>query len=312
MTPARAWEGFLGAAAGIFAGLAAAASAAGPTGTTGLRDVAWDQDDARVLTRVGRETLALGGIEWCHAESEHFVYHFVRRWMAERAAGEAETFYAAVKRDLKVEEDCWEKKAHLFLFETAESWQVFVEKFGVDRWSGGLCSGTEIFALAPPQANPFTGIVLPHEIAHLSVNRFVRGHLPVWLGEGFAEQQARRRFAAYTKPKGYRFILSPTVVAPAAWIPLAELAAAGSYPEDPARVASFYSESTRLVQMLVEDHPDCSFLEFLQAMADGTKFETAIDRVYGRHYRNLEVFEERFREVAISKVKLLGEETRKK
>ncbi len=281
-------------------------------GTTEVRDLSWDRDDARGLTRTGRATLEMEGIEWRHAESDHFIYHFERRWMAERAAGEAETFYAVVKRDLKVEEDRWEKKAHLFLFESTKSWRAFVEKFGVDRWSGGLCSGNEIFALAPPQANPFTGMVLPHEIAHLAVNRFVRGQLPVWLSEGFAEQQARRHFAAYTTPKGYRFILNPTVVAPEAWIPLAELAAAGSYPEDPVRVVAFYAESVRLVQMLVEDHPDCSFIEFLQAMADGAKFETAIDRGYGRYYRNLEVFEERFREAAISKVKLLGGKDAKK
>lgn len=303
--PAISWRSATFALVLVVTGVAPAAT----RGTTEIRDLTWDRDDARGLTRVGRITLEMEGVEWRHAESEHFVYHFVRSWMAERAAGEAETFYSAVKRDLKVEEDRWEKKAHLFLFETVDSWRAFVEKFGVDRWSGGLCNGTEIFALAPPRANPFTGIVLPHEMAHLVVNRFVRGQLPVWLSEGFAEQQARRHFAAYTKPKGYRFILSPTVVAPDAWIPLAELAAAGSYPEDTARVVAFYAESARLVQLLVEDHPDCSFLDFLQALADGARFETALDRVYGRHYRNIGVFEEKFREVAISKVKFLGEKT---
>jgi hypothetical protein len=223
--------------------------------------------------------------------------------MAERAAGEAETFYGAVKRDLKVEDDRWEKKAHLFLFEAEASWKAFVDKFGVDRWSGGLCNGAEIFALSPPRGSPFTGIVLPHEIAHLAVNRFVRGRLPVWLSEGFAEQQARKHFAAYTKPKGYRFLLPPNAVSADAYIPIAELSSAGGYPDDPARVLAFYSESARLVQLLVEDHPDCSFLEFLQALADGAKFETALDRAYGRRYRNLEAFEERFREAAIVKAK---------
>lgn len=303
---------WLGAWAVGAACLAPLAGFAATKGTTELREVSWDRDDARALTRAGRGTLETEGIEWRHAESEHFVYHFVRRWMAERAAGEVETFYAAVKRDLKVDEDRWEKKAQLFLFESAESWRAFVEKFGVDRWSGGFCNGTEIFALAPPQASPFTGIVLPHEVAHLAVNRFVRGQLPVWLSEGFAEQQARRHFSSYTKPKGYRFILSPTAVAPGAWIPLAELSAAGGYPEEPARVSAFYAESARLVQLLVEEHPDCNFLEFLQAMADGARFESAIDRVYGRHYRNLEALEERFREAVIAKTGLVGEKEGRK
>ena len=117
-------------------------------GTTEIRDLTWDRDDARGLTRVGRITLEMEGIEWRHAESEHFVYHFVRSWMAERTAGEAETFYAAVKRDLKVEEDRWEKKAHLFLFETVDSWRTFVEKFGVDRLRSEAISERSLVRLA--------------------------------------------------------------------------------------------------------------------------------------------------------------------
>lgn len=288
--------------------LAASSEASSPGGTTPLRDRSWDADDARALTRAGRGALELEGVAWQHAESEHFIYHFANRWMAERAAGEAETFYVAVKRDLKVEEDRWEEKVHLFLFEAGEFWNAFVEKFGVDRWSGGLCNGTEIFTLAPPRAAPFTGIVLPHEIAHLAVNRFVRGRLPVWLSEGFAEQQARKHFVAYTRPKGYRFLLSPTVVAEESYLPLAELGAASGYPDDPARVAVFYAESARLVQMLIEDHPDDNFLEFLQRMADGAKFENAWNLVYGKRYRDLDAFEEKFRAAAIVKTRFLRQE----
>jgi len=293
--------------AALLASACAAISASAATpGTVPLRDLSWDHERAQELSRVGQQVLEMEGIPWQHADSERFIYHYVHRWMAERAAGEAETFYAAVKRDLKAEEDRWENKAHIFLFESGDAWRAFVEKFGVDRWSGGLCRDNEIFVCSPPKARPFTGIVLPHEIAHLAVHRFVRGRLPVWLGEGFAEQQARRHFTAYTRPKGYRFHFPPTVVEASAYLPLDELASAGSYPSDPAKVATFYAEATRLAQMLMEDHPDADFLEFLQMMANGTKFETAVERVYGRHYRNLEVLEERFREVAITKITAAG------
>lgn len=307
MTPAaRRAPASRAIAALLAAAFAAAVASAETRGTVPLRDLSWDHERAQELSRVGQQVLEMEGIPWQHADSERFIYHYLHRWMAERAAGEAETFYAAIKRDLKAEEDRWEKKAHIFLFESGDAWRAFVEKFGVDRWSGGLCRDNEIFVCSPPKARPFTGIVLPHEIAHLAIHRFVRGRLPVWLGEGFAEQQARRHFIAYTRPKGYRFHFSPTVVEASAYLPLGELASAGSYPSDPAKVAVFYAEATRLVQMLMEDHPDADFLEFLQAMADGAKFETALDRVYGRHYRNLEAFEARFREVAIARIAAAG------
>lgn len=273
-----------------------------------LLDVAWDETQQRNLSRKGQAAMEITDVEWLHAETDHFIYHFSKRWMAERAAAESETYYGFIKRDLKIAEDKWEIKGHIFIFETEAAWKSFVARTGVDRWSGGICSGNEIFLLSPPQASPFTGITLPHELTHLVVNRFVRGRIPIWLNEGVAEQQSRRHFVTYTKPKGFGFRPPINVVSAPHYIPLEELTSANDYPDDPAKVRHFYIESVRLVQFLVEDHPKQDFLEFLQAMADGSKFESALDRIYGDVYRGLEAFETKFKEVAISKVKLIGEE----
>ncbi len=272
---------------------------------TQLEDLTWNEPQPKTLSRSGQEALQTHDVEWHHAESEHFIYHFTQRWMAERAAAEAETYYEQIKKDLKITEDSWEVKGHIFLFETEPSWKSFTAKAGVDQWSGGVCIGNEIFLLSPPKANPFTGTTLPHEMAHLAVNRFVRGKIPIWLNEGFAEQQSRKHFVAYTKPKGFHFLLQSNVVASENYIPLEELTAANDYPSEESKVGSFYTESLRLVQFLVEDHPKQNFLEFLQAMADGMRFDHALDRVYGNIYLNFEAFEIKFKEVAISKVKLV-------
>lgn len=270
-----------------------------------LTDLDLDEAQKKALSRNGQEALQMSDVDWHHAESEHFIYHFTQKWMAERASAEAETYYEFIKKDLKVTDDKWEVKGHIFLFETEPSWKKFVEKSGVDRWSGGVCIGNEIFLLAPPQGKPFTGSTLPHELAHLAVNRFVRGRIPIWLNEGFAEQQSRKHFTNYTKPKGFGFLLPPNVVSAENYIPLAELTTANDYPREESVVAHFYTESVRLVQFLIEDHPKQDFLEFLQYMADGVKFDNALDRVYGNLYRGLDVFENQFKEVAISKVKLV-------
>ena len=270
-----------------------------------IEDLNWDEKQQKALSRHGTEALTLPDFEWQHAESEHFIYHFAQRWMAERAGNEAETYYDWIKKDLKIDDDHWEIKGQIFLFETEISWKRFVEKTGVDRWSGGVCMGNEIFLLSPPRGNPFTGATLPHELAHLVLNRFLRGQVPVWLNEGFAEQQSRKHFLSYTKPRGYNFLLQPNVVPSKDYIPLEDLTAAADYPSDSKKVSIFYTESVRLVQFLIEDHPKQNFLEFLQSMADGMRFENALDRVYSPSYRTLETFETKFKDVAISKMKLM-------
>jgi len=175
----------------------------------------------------------------------------------------------------------------------------------VDRWSGGVCIGNEFFLKCPASASPFTGVTLPHEMTHLIVNRFVRGQIPRWLNEGLAEQQSRKHFRGYTKPKGFNFLLRPNVVSAENYIPLEELINAVDYPSDPEKVTHFYTESVRIVEFLVQDHPQQEFLAFLQNLADGMKFENAFNRVYGSIYSNMEVFETKFKDVAISKVKLV-------
>jgi hypothetical protein len=270
-----------------------------------LEDLAWNESMQKGLSRTADQALGMSGIEWKHGESEHFIYHFVQRWMGERACSEAETYYDLIKRDLKITEDKWELKGHIFLFESDEVWNRFKETVNVDRWSGGVCIGNEFFLHSKPGSNPFTGSTLPHEMTHLIVNRFVRGQIPRWLNEGLAEQQSAKHFNGYTKPKGFNFMPRLNIVAAENYIPLDELINAKDYPSDPEKVSHFYTESVRMVQFLVEDHPKQDFLEFLQNIADGMKFENAFDRVYGSIYPSIEVFETKFKDVAIAKVKLV-------
>jgi hypothetical protein len=272
-----------------------------------LEDIDWETVDekTKAVSRYGTQALGISSIPWKHAQTEHFVYHFVTDWLAERAAAEAETYYALIKKDLKVETDQWELKGHIFIFETAEAWQQFIQTSAVDRWSGGVCIGNEFFLKCEPGPQPFTGSTLPHEMVHLIINRFVRGQIPIWLNEGIAEQQSRKHYVGYTKPKGFNFLLRPNVVSEANYTPLAELTAAQDYPADEAKVPHFYTQSVRLVQFLVEDHPQQNFLEFLQYLADGLQFDSAFDRVYGQLYPSLEIFEVKFKEKAIATYKLV-------
>ncbi|MDD2709493.1 MAG: hypothetical protein PHV34_16015 [Verrucomicrobiae bacterium] len=285
-------------ACGMIASVCHAGNLLAASNPVPLDDLRSDEIQRSALSRTAQQLLAQPSIEWNHAQSEHFVYHFTQKWMAERAAAEAETYYGWTKKDLKIEEDRWEIRAHIFLVESKPLWQQFISQVGVDQWSGGFYARNEIFLLSPPQSSPFIGSVLPHELTHMVLHRFLRGVLPTWLNEGVCEQQSRKHYYTYTTPKGFKFIPPPTLVELKHYIPLSVLTSASDYPSDNSRIHDYYIESARLVQFLLEEHPSADFMGFLQAMADGLKFDNALERVYGGWYRDMEIFETKFKKAA--------------
>jgi hypothetical protein len=271
-----------------------------------LHDLNWNSQSEKDLSRMSLNAIHMENIQWQHAESEHFIYHYTKRWMAERISGESEMYYNQIKMDLKIQEDRWDLKGHIFIFEEETVWKNFVERVGVDRWSGGMCSGNDVFLLSPPQPVAMTGGTLPHELTHLVIYRFVRGSLPTWMNEGIAEQQGRKHSYGYGKAKGRGFVPRPNVLAPENYIPLSQLTSLIDYPADSEEALRFYTQSMRLVQFLIEDHKQ-DFMEFLQSIANGNKFESAFNSVYGKQYPSYESFEEAFKKVAIARLKLMSD-----
>jgi hypothetical protein len=268
--------------------------------STDLQNLEWTEEGAQVLTRLGKAALELKDVEWKHAQSEHFIYHFTIPWMAERAAGEAEIFYSMIKEGLQIEKDEWEIKGHIFLFDQESLWGKFVEKQGVDRWSGGFHRKGEIFIPSTPNPYPFIGSTLCHEMTHLVIQRFVKGSVPTWLEEGVAESMARNCFQAYARGRNYRFIFEPFQVMEADYLPLREVVSGYDYPENPEKVSFFYAEALSLVKFFMENYPKIGFLEFLQEMADGKTSDTAFEKTYGTRFNNFEALEKDFRKFAIT------------
>lgn len=272
-----------------------------------IEDLTWDDTQQEALSRTARMALKMENIEWNHAQSEHFVYHFAKRPTAEQVASETETYYEAIKKDLQIDQDRWEIPAQIFIFENKASWTAFISKTGIDPWSGGVSSGNEIYLPLLPGAKIFSRTTIPHELTHLILGRFLRGRPPIWLNEGVAEQQAHKHFVAYNKLKGLTVLMPTTIVSAAQYVPLKELTAAGDYPSDTTKVHAFYTESLCLVQFLQESGSAMDFLDFLQTISGGAKFETALDRAYGGKYRTLEIFERKFKEVAIARTRIIRE-----
>ena len=69
-------------------------------GLNGLQDVELSALSQQDDNRLGAAALALHPEDWKHAEGEHFIYHYVRSFVASRAAVEAEFNYRVVIKEL--------------------------------------------------------------------------------------------------------------------------------------------------------------------------------------------------------------------
>lgn len=262
------------------------------TGLNGLQDVplnALSQQDENPL---GAVALALHPEEWKHAEGEHFIYHYVRGFVASRAAVEAEFNFRVVAKELEKEEPASNRKSHIYLFDRPADWVEFQKLGQLEKWTGGIQSQGSLFLLRDPSYK-FSGNMLGHEIAHLVVYRCYGAAIPCWLNEGFAEYVSRNSRASYQRARGYLSKPHSYSLAPEEVIPLGQLLAMARPPT--AQVDAFYDESERLVRFLVRTGKP-RFLRLLDALAARDTFDTAFTRVYAGAFASRADFEEKFRD----------------
>jgi hypothetical protein len=274
--------------------LGAAAEDSPITGLNSLPEVEFSQLSQRDPNPLGEKALAVHPGQWKHAETEHFIYHFVHSYVATPVSVEAEFHYRVIAKELERDQPPTDTKSHIYIFERPEEWQQF-QMFGkLEPWSGGIHSAGSLFIQRNP-AYKFSNNLLGHEIVHLVLHRFYTDGIPCWLDEGFAQYISKDARAAYERARGYIAKPHSEAIAPQELIPLAALVAMTHPPSD--RVASFYDESERLVRFLAAtDKP--SFLALLDALARHQPLETALPRLYGGKFASITMLEEKFREYA--------------
>jgi len=263
-------------------------------GLNSLSDVEFSQLSQRDPNPLGEKALAIHPEQWKHAETEHFIYHFVHSYVATPVSVEAEFHYRVIAKELERDQPPTDTKSHIYIFERPEEWQQF-QVFGkLEPWSGGIHSAGSLFIQRNP-AYKFSNNLLGHEIVHLVLHRFYTDGIPCWLDEGFAQYISKDAHAAYERARGYIAKPHSEAIAPPELIPLSALVAMTHAPSD--RVASFYDESERLVRFLAAtDKP--SFLALLDALARHQPLETVLPRLYGGKFANITMLEEKFREYA--------------
>ena len=278
----------------FLAAILLSASARAQTNT--FAEVAFTALSDRTVSTLGAKALAIRASEWKHAETAHFVYHFFQSFVAAPASVEAEFYYTTIAKDLGKDTAQWERKCHIFIFERPEDWAQFQTSGALDPWTGGLHAQGELFVLRNAQ-NKWKGHALGHEITHLVIFRFFGNGVPRWLNEGFAEYAGERGYSAFYRARGYRSRPTAQAVDPAKFIPLRDITAMTDYPSDPARVATYYDESERLVRFLIAiDKP--GFATFLNALSQGNQFDSALAKGFPGKFAAPDALERAFKDYA--------------
>ncbi|MFN2541494.1 MAG: hypothetical protein ABR514_04905 [Chthoniobacterales bacterium] len=272
----------------------ATAAIAQITETSSLVEVEFSQLSQRDPNPLSEIALAIEPGQWKHAETEHFIYHFVHSYVATPISVEAEFHYRVVAKELERDQPATDTKSHIYIFEHPEQWRQF-QAFGkLEPWSGGIHSEGSLFIQRDPHYK-FSNNLLGHEIVHLVTHRFYTGGIPCWLDEGFAQYISKNAHASYQRARGFISKPQSAAISERDLVPLGTLLTLTHPPSE--RVETFYDESERLVRFLAAtDKP--GFLALLDALARHQPFETALPRFYPGHFATVSVLEEKFRDYA--------------
>lgn len=267
-------------------------------GLNGLKEVPFHSLTSQYVTPLGNAALSIRPTEWKHAETDNFVYHYFHDFIATPVSVEAEFYYRVVAKDLNKDTSHWERKAHIFIFESPEDWKTFQTRGALDPWTGGIHSRGELFIQRDPSLK-FKGNTLGHEVAHLVVDRFFGNNIPLWLNEGYAEYVSRVAYASYYRARGYEAKARTDTLTATSFIPLDRLTHAVSYPAEVSEVVAFYTESEKLVRFL-NAADKTKFLTLVEALARGSLFENALHSAFGTLYPTPAQLEASFRPYAVT------------
>ena len=248
----------------------------------------------RSVSRQGDAALKLETVKWEHSESDHFIFHTEAGFAVTQLVSVAEWSYSAIKKDLQISQDSFERKCHVYVFLNEGVWKEFVGNGKMEPWTGGWCTGRELFFWSRPHFK-FQGATLPHEMTHLVLHRFVGGDIPLWLNEGLAEFEGIRLYRTYLKMRNYTLTNVRDHVEPDQFVPLKDLTSAVDYPKNSNDVTAFYVESERLISFLYFQHGGTSpLMRFLKLQSEGARFDSAWREAYGNEYGDQQAFEDKF------------------
>ena len=254
----------------------------------------FDQLSEHSVSQQGDAALKLATVKWEHSESDHFIFHTESGFAVTQLVSVAEWSYSRIKKDLEIAQDSFERKCHIYVFLNEPIWHEFVSNGKMESWTGGWCTGRELFFASRPHFK-FQGTTLPHEMTHLVLHRFVGGDIPLWFNEGLAEFEGIRLYRTYLKTRGYTLTNVRDHVDSDQFIPVKDLTSAVDYPKAREEVTAFYVESERLISFLYFQYGGMErLMQLLKLQSQGARFDSAWREAYGREHGDQQAFEDRF------------------
>jgi hypothetical protein len=228
---------------------------------------------AQEMSEWGAWALALSPEKWKHAETEHFLVHFVKN--GEKIGRLCEEHYREVREFFGNRPDLLAgKKSRVFAFYEPDDWRKFAARIQMP-WASGITRGDEFFYLSVTETkrSEAKDRTQAHEMTHLVFNRFFRGRLPLWLNEGIAEYFGQRRTSTITQ---FRQRMGQTEP-----YPLDKLFAAQQYPAAETEIQAFYAEAAIIVDFLTRTNERRQRLpQFVDKLTDGGDLAAGL-RLYG-------------------------------
>src|SRR6202163_759881 len=113
--------------------------------SSSLPEIEFSQLSQRDPNPLGEKALAIHSEQWKHAETEHFIYHFVHTYVDTPVSVEAEFHYRVMANELERELPATDTNSHIYIFEHPQDWQQ-CQMFGkLEKWTGGILSAGSLF-----------------------------------------------------------------------------------------------------------------------------------------------------------------------
>jgi len=257
------------------------------------------------------------GYQWQELTSEHFIIYFLEnKNFAKEVLDRAEVYYRNIALELGYprysEFWTWENRVKVYIYPDRNSFQKATAQ---PTWSEGMASYTDKQIISYAWSKGFTESLLPHEMAHLIFRDFVRfkGEIPLWLDEGVAQwMEMSKRPQIKKVAKKYFQENALLCIEDMMRLDIRNLKYEQAIYIRPTRtkdgkdailflsaqllINTYYIQSVSLVGFLIEKYGSTAFADFCRELRDGKNVEEALRSTYPAHIRNLQEFEDRWRE----------------
>lgn len=236
---------------------------------------------------------------WKHAETEHFVVHYLDEAEARQTMQNIEGAYTISTGLLNLDPRRAPGKSHVFIFNDT-TWSGFLGKAGIGQQTigiggqavlAGFAYKTEMYfdASTDKDRREQSAKTLCHEVTHAIVSRFYPGRkLPLWLNEGFADYVASRTLATKSGASIGSYMRDDADGKVDVQKVFSRIKYGNSAPD---RILAFYGNSERCVRTLVEKLPLDSFAKFVNALAAGNEPSAALSFAYGKQCADVAAFQ---------------------